>query len=83
MPHRTGALLLIEVAFAAVARAPDERVLAPTEVELSDIEVAAAEALVVAMSDSVMSLDELEDDVWRRVRSRRAGAVWLPPVRWG
>lgn len=74
--HHSGALQVLEVAFAALVRKPDDKVLSPSHVPVTDTELAAAVALVKAMSDSVMSLDELEDDavVLRRELLEKAAA---------
>lgn len=78
LPHRSGALIAVELAWADTWREPDERIMLPyVAAEVTDEEVATAARLIDAMGDSRAILEEMEDDavVLRRelVRAARAG----------
>lgn len=82
--HRSGAVMVLEVEWASFFRAPDARILAPLQAEVSQAEVDAATGLILAMADSRIALDELEDEaiVLRRelLAAAREGRVIDLPV---
>lgn len=88
-PLRKGALTVLELVWAEDWRDPSGRCLTHQQAEVTAGEVAAAVGLVEAMSDSVASLDALEDDRRRLYREVKAAAelgivpelTALPPRR--
>lgn len=68
VPHRSGALQVLQVNWAEAYLQPDAKVLSIQQAAVREEEVRAAAELVRAMSDSKASLDEQEDDA---VRLRR------------
>lgn len=78
VPHRSGVLIALELAWADTWRDPDERILTPyQQAEVTEEEIETAGQLITAMGDSRVILEEMEDDavVLRRelVRAARAG----------
>jgi len=64
-PHRSGALLLCEVAWEAECRAPNDECLAHEQARCSESEVEAAAELIHAMAGRRADLDGFEDRRWR------------------
>lgn len=84
---KTGALVLVEVAWAEDVRTPNARVLAHQQAEVYESEVATAKALVAEMNDTREALDELRDDALRLREELRAAVeagevdtFEMPPV---
>ena len=73
-PRRHGALEVLELAWASDWREPNSRCLIHQQAEVTERELEMATALVTAMSDSVASLDDLQDDRKRMYEELRAAA---------
>lgn len=82
VPHRSGALMVLEIAWDSQWRDPGPRCLALQEVEVSPAEVAAAAALINALADSRHALDELEDDAVALRRDLVKAALEGHPKTW-